>query len=251
MELIQAVFMFFLTLIFSIGLYCAVVYCLFRLGKKFGVGTFWEYMIPFYNIYLVHKMTRLPTHYLLIILIPFVGSFIYGVYAFGKIAERLGKDFWLYGIGTILIGVPLFFMAFDKSMPLENAPKQTRNVQNNNYNLVGSTSFLIGKSGSYQDAVIPIPSEGIIIGRDAAVANIIIDSPSVSKSHTRISLHPTNYKLVIVEDLQSTNGTFYMNSAHHQWTSILSSQEFSNDSATKIKIGNMEEQQIFEISAGN
>lgn len=48
-------------------------------------------------------------------------AFAANVYLWGKIAERLGKNFWLWGILTpVLLGLPVLILAFDGSMPSRN-----------------------------------------------------------------------------------------------------------------------------------
>ena len=38
--------------------------------------------------------------------------------AWGSVAERLGKSFWLWGAACLVFGgVPVLFLAFDGSMP--------------------------------------------------------------------------------------------------------------------------------------
>ncbi|MDZ5473051.1 FHA domain-containing protein [Bacillus sp. 31A1R] len=244
---------------FSILFYIIYVFCMFRLGRKFGIGSFWGYAVPIYNLYLINQCAGLPTNYLFLLLIPGVGPLIWGTMAYGKIAERLGKDYWIFGLGTALVGIPFFIMAFDKSMPVNSGINQVPLPPNPGPNLAvtpplstvpdprftGSTAFLVGSSGMYQGAVIPIPAEGVVIGRDPQIANIIISEESVSKSHVRISLHPQSFDTVIVEDLGSTHGTYYLEGPHLQWSKIQGPKPFSSLTPAQLRIGSTEE--IFEI----
>lgn len=257
-DLFEVLILFMAYVIFMIGIYVLSAYCMLRLGRKFGIGNFWGYMIPFYNMYLIHQCSRLPNNYLLILLIPFVGPMIWSAIVFGEIAKRLGKDYWIFGLGTALIGIPFFIMALDSSMPQEGAvanlygvPQQlavTPPLQGINHQkdqrFTGSTAFLVGKSGMYQGAVIPIPAEGVVIGRDANLSNIIISEDSVSKSHVRLALHPARYDTVLVQDMGSTHGTF-LQERNGAWFPISGEHQLTAATSSMIRIGSSQE--IFEI----
>ena len=50
------------------------------------------------------------------------------IYLWGTIARRLGKNFWLWGIGTVmLMGLPVLIMAFDSSAP--SHPQSSRRAE--------------------------------------------------------------------------------------------------------------------------
>lgn len=68
---------------------------------------------------------------------------------------------------------------------------------------------LNGIAGAYAGQQIPIPPEGITIGRDPACSNLVIQSPSVSRRHARILQGPSPDSCTL-EDLNSTNGTFVL-----------------------------------------
>jgi hypothetical protein len=51
--------------------------------------------------------------------------------------------------------------------------------------------------------VLPVPAGGGVIGRDAAVCQIVIDAPTVSRQHARIRPRDTGFT---VEDMDSVNG---------------------------------------------
>ena len=70
-------------------------------------------------------------------------------------------------------------------------------------------AILNGIAGPYAGRQIPVPLEGIIIGRDPAYSNLVIQSPAVSRRHARIMQGPSPDSCTL-EDLNSTNGTFVM-----------------------------------------
>lgn len=68
---------------------------------------------------------------------------------------------------------------------------------------------LFGVTGAYAGAELAVEAGGIIMGRDAAEAQLIIDSPKVSRRHCRV-VYDNQKKQYIVTDY-SSNGTFVGN----------------------------------------
>ena len=121
--------------------YIFAAYVMFRVGEKFRVGRFREYLVPVWNLALICDcagVTRwvaaglvLPAPLFLMIRaacapqIEFYAGralaalFVFcWVYLWGSAAERLGKSFWLWGAACLVFGgVPVLFLAFDGSMP--------------------------------------------------------------------------------------------------------------------------------------
>ncbi|MDO5562544.1 MAG: hypothetical protein Q4F74_02925 [Synergistaceae bacterium] len=130
-------------LLIFFGIYIFVAYVFCRLGEKFHVGSFLKFLIPIYNIMLLCDCGGISRWFAAGIVAPgfvagilkSIGSmvfaqgpvvnnlvalvgFVTSVYIWGNIAKRLGKNFWLWGIGSvILMGIPCLFLAFDGSMP--------------------------------------------------------------------------------------------------------------------------------------
>lgn len=119
-------------LLFSIIIYVLAAYVLTRVGRKFGVGSLAGFLIPIYNIVLLcdcAKISRWVTAGIVLRMFTDFGGSIFGwlitlvfiassVYIWGKIAERLGKNFWLWGLlTTFLCWFPAVILAFDSSMP--------------------------------------------------------------------------------------------------------------------------------------
>lgn len=65
---------------------------------------------------------------------------------------------------------------------------------------------LVITSGSDRGRRIPVPSTGIVLGREGKLASLFRDDPLVSRGHAHIYLAEDNS--VQVADLNSTNGTF-------------------------------------------
>lgn len=81
------------------------------------------------------------------------------------------------------------------------------------------TATLVGFTGSYAGQQISVPSEGIIMGRNASLCNLPVQSSSISRKHARL-YYGAGQDSLVLEDLGSTNGTFILNNS--SWTRISS-----------------------------
>lgn len=68
---------------------------------------------------------------------------------------------------------------------------------------------LIGIAGAYAGAEVALEADGIILGRDATEAQLIIDSPKISRRHCRIVYDRQKNQYYVTD--YSTNGTFVDN----------------------------------------
>ena len=139
----------FLSLLYlsgCIAVLLAITYVLYRIGRKFQIGTFWSFLVPVYNLFLLCDCAQISRWFsvgiffpalVLLLIIPlgifFMGPLIFlfklstpivvfatNTYLWGRIAERRGKNFWLWGLGVpLLCGLPILVLAFDDSMPVE------------------------------------------------------------------------------------------------------------------------------------
>lgn len=107
----------FVGVLIFLAIYLFSSYCLYRIGLKFGVGSFIEYCVPIYNIYLLTQCAQITPLWIIAFFLPVV-SIAAAVYLWGTLAARLGKDFWLWGLLVAFLGLPVLFLAFDDSMPV-------------------------------------------------------------------------------------------------------------------------------------
>ncbi len=79
----------------------------------------------------------------------------------------------------------------------DGSQKKAKPVNNNMENPIGSTVYvgqsmegkIIGVEGTFKDAVIEIrPGEGIVVGRDPAQAQIVLQNAKVSRKHFMITM---------------------------------------------------------------
>lgn len=104
--------------ILGLVLYLAICYVMAKIGAKFQIGSMGQYFIPLYGQVLLCRCAQVSSWWILGMLIPYVNIAV-NVYVNGSLAKRLGKSFWLNGLGSLILGIPLLIMAFDKSRPVE------------------------------------------------------------------------------------------------------------------------------------
>jgi FHA domain len=64
-------------------------------------------------------------------------------------------------------------------------------------------------SGEFANQRVPLPTDGVKVGRDPARVNLVLSGSQISGLHARIIPASTSTQ-VWLEDLQSLNGTFYL-----------------------------------------
>ena len=132
----------------TLGVYALFAYVLYRVGRKFGLGGYPRFLIPVYNLILMCRCAELPGIYVVLLLAPgavalavmLLGILLAGPFAgvtllpllhplawlvavgahtvlWGRIAQRLGKDFWLWGLLVAFFWLPLLVLALDDSLP--------------------------------------------------------------------------------------------------------------------------------------
>jgi hypothetical protein len=185
----------FLTIVLLViaAFYLFSAYVHHRIGLKFGIGTFGEYCIPVYNLVLLSRCAGISPWNLLWLLVP-LANLGFAVYLWGNLARKLGHNFWLYGLGIFLFGIPVLILAFDDSRPASKTVTAG-----------GPSIYCI--SGEYAGSRLPLGGEGIIIGRSAGKANLVLSSLEISAMHAR--LWSDRDGRVWVQDMSSSNGTFY------------------------------------------
>ena len=103
-------------IILIVGVWVFSSYVLYRIGRKFEIGSFLEYCIPFYNMVLLCRCGRISPWNVLGLILPIV-SIYFIIHIWGSVAQGLGKNYWIYGIGSLFFCITAFIMAFDSSRP--------------------------------------------------------------------------------------------------------------------------------------
>jgi hypothetical protein len=104
--------------VFWLGLYLFYAWVMSRLGRKFGVGSFVEFLIPIWNIVLLLRCAGMGAIHLIWFFIPLVNLVVAAV-VWAKIAGRLDYSPILFGLLFILFPfLPPLILAFDRSQPV-------------------------------------------------------------------------------------------------------------------------------------
>src|SRR5262249_37718344 len=86
------------TLVVSAAFCVLFAYVYYRIGRKFGIGSFGKYCIPLYNTVLLCRCAEISPWHILWLLVP-VAGLVFVVYLFGTLAKKLGHSFWPFGLG--------------------------------------------------------------------------------------------------------------------------------------------------------
>lgn len=78
--------------------------------------------------------------------------------------------------------------------------------------IVQGTPWVIGIQGQFAGQSFPVSAQGILIGRDATVCNIVFHSsaPGLSRNHCKLQFTPQT-NMFVLYDLGSSYGTFTAN----------------------------------------
>lgn len=214
--------------------------CLFyRVARKYNDHQAGRYFLPLVNFYYLGRQARVPgwcslaaagfpAGVFLAALRPFpfnpdvlwsviLAGMACWIGLWGSIARALGREFWLYGVMSLTI-VPVVILAFDDSRPVTEAAEKLRpvpvaddvkkEVRAPDVPDIGGAAKLYCLVGQYADCDFCVPEEGLVIGRDPAFANIILARQEVSKSHLKVYPDPFDTEALIIEDMNSLNGTY-------------------------------------------
>ncbi|HWR30760.1 MAG TPA: DUF5684 domain-containing protein [Negativicutes bacterium] len=106
-----------MSMIPSLLFYLISSYAMSKIGAKFNIGSTVQYFIPFYNLVLICRCAQISAWWVLGLFIPLLNLGVI-VYLYGTLGKQLGKNFWLYGLGSFLFGITIFIMAWDNSRPV-------------------------------------------------------------------------------------------------------------------------------------
>jgi hypothetical protein len=215
----QAILGLFVLFLLGVGLLVAYIgFCavLWRIGRKFQDEGFLAYCIPVYQWVLMCRCAGVSGWHAAAMCVPMVN---YGamIWIFGNIAARMGKSFWGFGLGSLVL-VPTLILAFGNGKPVvETAERLEDQVAP-----VGMRRYLLTcVQGEMAGARIEIPAGSIVIGRSPQQAQIVLSHPHVSSSHVRVWTEPmTGSTRIWMEDLHSRNGTSFRRGTEQEWTAL-------------------------------
>jgi hypothetical protein len=141
------------------------------------------------------------------------------IWIFGNIARRLGRNFWVYGLGSLLT-VPILVLAFTKGKPV--SIDQPRPVEPPDVPV--TRRFLLNcVNGEIVGSRIAVSSASLVIGRNPQQAQIVLSHPHVSPSHVRIWMENGGARIWMA-DMGSRNGTSFRRAMEHGWTAVKGSE---------------------------
>lgn len=187
---------------------------LWRIGKKFLDEDFLAYCIPVYQLVLMCRCAQVSGWHAAAACVPIVNCGAC-IWIFGNIARRLGRNFWVYGVGSLLT-VPVLVLAFSKDKPVAIDPP--RPVEPPDAPV--TRRFLLScVKGEIVGSRITVSSSSLVIGRNPQQAQIVLSHPHVSSSHVRIWME-TGGARIWMEDMGSRNGTSFRRATEHGWTAV-------------------------------
>ena len=117
----------------------------------------------------------------------------------------------------------------------EKEKEKEKGVVRSNPEPGASSWVLVCTHGELAGRGVPITPDGLIIGRDPQHAHVILTNPQISGRHARIWLSSAGTsQTVILEDLNSTNGTYVLVSSNptRHWEPLRPHQPFTLGSPT-------------------
>lgn len=136
----------------------------------------------------------------------------------------MGMGVWIVGIGGVLLIVASFLKSSHEvgvKTPVPNGMVaegiSTGSNSTRKEAPFDKNALLFGMTGPYAGQQIPVPAEGLVMGRDPSSCSLVIQSQTVSRTHARLSPGPAPDSWIL-EDLNSTNGTFVMDKA--SWVKV-------------------------------
>jgi hypothetical protein len=96
---------FLLLALFYLGIIAFYLYCSWRLYEKAGRAG-WEGIIPFYNLYVMLKITGKPAWWFILFLIPIV-NYVFLIWTTNMLSKSFGKEEG-FTVGLVLLGFIFF-----------------------------------------------------------------------------------------------------------------------------------------------
>ncbi len=110
-------------LLVGLAIYVFICFLMHRIANKFRPYSFAVMLIPIYNMVLLCDCGRVTRWIMLLIFVPYLNALVPCV-VFGKVAQRLGHNFWVFALLSLLPVVPLLILAFNASRPVADGVEQ-------------------------------------------------------------------------------------------------------------------------------
>lgn len=127
------------------------------------------------------------------ILVPVIRTITFQI-----MIRSMGIGFWGFIILQVLaLACVVYRLLNENSISIEHVKAKS------------ALGKLIGVTGAYAGAEVVLEADGVILGRDATEAQLIVDSPKISRRHCRIVYDQQKNQYYVTD--YSTNGTFVNN----------------------------------------
>lgn len=202
-----------------------------RLGNRFEQRSFCDYMLPFYGSICLCRAVGVSA--LWSIGLWFWPTTLFSLlYVGGAAAERMGKSFWTYGLLSAFLGAGFVLLADDgrqKTSFADNHPLFSGGQR------VQVPFVLVHINGREQTQAIS--TQGLVIGSDPRWAQCVCSDSGVANMHVRVSADPEYPNTVVVEDLSTTQGTYYWDRREQQWHRLIWPMRFHLYQMVRLRIG--------------
>lgn len=202
-----------------------------RLGNRFDRRSFCDYMLPVYGSVCLCRAIGVSS--LWAVGLWFWPTTLFSLlYVGGAAAERMGKSFWQYGLLSSIFGLGFLLLAEDErregmridSHPLFSGEEATK------------SPVMIVRADS-QEKMLPIPEKGLVIGSDPKWSQFICCDDGIANMHVRITLDREHPNTVVVEDLSTTQGTYYWDRRERQWHRLVWPMRFHLYQMVRLRMG--------------
>ena len=204
-----------------------------RLANRFAPGKWSDYFFPGYGAILLCRAVGVsPWCALGLWFLPTTLFFL--LYIGGAAAERLGKSFWFYGVLSACGGLGLVLLALERSVG-DPRPEQAHPLY------VGAPRnhipMLVFVTGEHAGHDVKVPDTGLVIGSDPKWSQFICCAAGVANMHVKITPDQEYPNTVVVEDLSSSQGTYYWDKKHSDWRRIIWPVRFHLYQMARLRIG--------------
>ena len=213
-------------------LFCSFV--LYRISRKIRPCSFWGYLLPVVRVFLLALRARVSPWVVLgtyaplclvllgrdldwfrpefwgLVSLAFALRFVCRVALWGRVAQRFGLDFWLWGLLVALIPdvfICQTLLALEPTLVSDRKDlrePEAEGAPSGGFSQRGRGTLLC-LNGPYPGQRLPLPKEGLRLGREPQGNDLVLPLAGVSRFHAR--LVPCNGGWGL-EDLASTNGTY-------------------------------------------
>ena len=202
-----------------------------RLGNRFERRPFSDYMLPVYGSICLCRAVGVSAWWA--IGLWFWPTTLFSLlYVGGAAAERMGKSFWTYGLLSAFFGAGLVLLAdnsrhhtsFTDNHPLFSGGQKTQ------------TPFILVHADG-RERTQAIPTHGLVIGSDPKWSQCVCSGNGVANLHVRVSVDSEYPNTVVVEDLSTTQGTYYWDRREQQWHRLIWPMRFHLYQMVRLRIG--------------